>query len=251
MALLEAAGLKASLWPGLDMQQQGLVEGERLCRFCCILLTRGAEITVGRVGCYFSHVRLMKHLLSQKVERALVLECDAQPQEGLLPLLEDIEELDASYELIFLCHRRLSAYRKTPSLQLAGGRNLHLTYGPFDSIAGYVISRTAIERLLPRMLTMRRPADHILTNPYLTGVASYAVLPRAIEAETEPSIRTKGPRDRPYRPEASVWASLDQALCFLLKKAMPLVNLIYLGIRVYRRCRKSGYILRNKGAPRP
>ncbi len=253
MALLGAQGLKATLWPSLDLQKQRLNEGERVCRCCCLLLTRGSEITIGEAGCYFAHVRLMQHLLAQKVERALVLECDARPQEGLPSLLEDIERLDAGYELVFLCHRFLSAraYRGTLSLQLAGERSLHLLYNSFFTTAGYVISRAAIKKLLPGLLTMRRPADHILTSPYLTGVTTYVVLPRAVEAETEPSLRKQGPRDKPYRPESSLSASLDQALCLLLKKARWLVKLCHLGIRVYWKCRRTLYILRSLGSQAP
>ena len=163
---------------------------------------------------------------------------------GLPSLLEGIERLDARYELIFLCHRHLSSYRKTPSHQCAGGHNLHLVYGNFCSTAGYVISRTAIEKLLPRMLTMRKPTDHFMSMAYIQGVAAYIVLPRPIKAEEEPSINNLGPAGQPYRPEGSVSASLDRALCLLLKKARWLVELGFLGFRAYRLSRKLLYLLR-------
>ena len=253
MALLEAEGLKASLWPGLDLEKQRLAEGERVCRSCCILLTRGHELKVGEVGCYFSHVRLMQHLLSQEVERALVLECDAQPEEGLLSLLEDIELLDARYELILLCHRHLSAhsFREAPSLQLAGGRSLGFLVGNSYCAAGYVISRNAIEKLLPGILTMKRPLDHAMNSPQLTGVATWAVLPRAIEAEAEPSIIKQGPYSRPWHPESPGSASLDSALYLLLKKAGWLVKLGHFGFRVYLWWRRTLLILLSLGSRSP
>ena len=232
MALFAAQGLKASLWPGLDVKKQGLYKGERVCRACCRLLT-GCHVTVGEVGCYFAHVRLMKHLLAQKVERALVLECDACPLGGggggLPSLLEDIEQLDARYELIFPCHMALHTYEKTPSCQLAAGHTLHRVYHPFYSLAGYVISLRAIEKLLPGLLTMRRAADQIMNCPYLTGVATWIVLPRAISPQNYPSIRNQRKELYLHPPNSSVLASLDTRLFTVMGKAPWPLRLIRLG----------------------
>ncbi len=254
LALLEAQGLKASLWPGLDMHgRKRLEDGESVCRFCHILFMKGSQCHLGEVGCYFAHVRLMKHLLAQNVERALVLECDAQLPKDFPSLLEDIEKLDVSCELIFLYHKHLSAYRKAPSHQPCRGRNLHFVYGPLDGCVGYVISRTAIEKLLPRLLTMRWPIDQTLSRAYLTGVATYAVLPRIVETSTKSSIREQRHLLLPYHPEASVSAYWDQALSFLLIRARWLRQRISYAIRAYWRCRMYLYILRNIGShpPRP
>ncbi len=226
LALLEAQGLKASLWPGLDLTKQSLVEGEHVCRFCSLPVTsqRGFDITVGEAGCYFAHVRLMKHLLAQNVERALVLECDAQPQENLPSLLEEIEQLDSSYELIFLDHRDLGAHRKMPSHRLAGGGNLHLVRSRFNSCAAYIVSRTAIEKLLPQLLTMRQPIDHILTKPLSTGVTVYVVKPRVIKIREVSSIRKTGQFHEPYFQDGVFWTHMLRALSFFRKMLNSLVQ---------------------------
>ena len=246
MALFAAQGLKASLWPGLDLKKQGLEEGERICRSCALLLKQGLRITQGAAGCYFAHVRLMKHLLAQRVERALVLECDALPKGGLPSLLKDIEQLDARYELIFLCHTFLNGYEKTPSCQLAAGRNLHRTYRPFFSNAGYVISLRAIEKLLPDILTMRKQFDSTLKPAYLTGVATWAVLPRAIDLRKVSSLRDQKTELYIHPPNSSVMASLDNALYLFLGKAKWLFRLTHLGLRIYHKYRLCLYILRNR-----
>lgn len=223
LARLKDAGIDAQFFAGVDLAGgDTLAPDERVFKYKRLLIL-GLEATLGDAGCYFAHYRILKHILSLGLERAVVMECDAVPGPGLKSLLEQIARLDVEkYELIYLFHRdqgkpAWAFFRRQGGVRFEGSPEyaLRFLYGPCGGTVAYVITRDAARRLLPQLVPMRAPIDSVLGKPYLNGLRAYIVTPQAVDhTECAPSIIKQTSY---YGPANPMLARLDRYFCTAVK----------------------------------
>ena len=253
---LKNIGVDAQPYDGVNPAAGDILASEeKTFKYKRLFLT-GGRLVAGEVGCYFAHYRLMKHILSLGLERAVVMECDAcldqPPQPALGSLLRQIERLDAEkYELIYLYYlgnpkRGLWAHK--PAHYLAPRHTLHFAYGPIFSTAAYVITRSGIEKLLPRLIPMTQPIDSILGRPYLHGLRTYIVDPRVVTAfpsVPSSSIRKVEGFDPPMSANG-VLARLDRCFCSTIRPLAKRWRPLRKYLEFWGRWRRWNYMRRHR-----
>jgi glycosyl transferase, family 25 len=122
----------------------------------------------GVVGCYLSHLKVLKKVLEADTERALVLEDDVILPADMGTLVEAVSTHMAGAEAVLLQHirfgpKRGEAYRvrRRGSVQLPGSRVLAIPadVGDVGGAGAYLITRDACRRMAKAMLPVRAPVD--------------------------------------------------------------------------------------------
>lgn len=142
-AAIDGAARKEELWQSLDEKAF-----ER---------NVGRAVLLGEIGCYHSHLTAWREFLQTTDEVLLVLEDDVVFGADFIPALElalahkqdwDFLKLNKIRAKQPVCQKRLGDYR------------LNAYIGPATGFGAYLIQRHSAEKLLPKMLPIRRPIDH-------------------------------------------------------------------------------------------
>lgn len=135
----------------------------------------GMTPSPGELGCYLSHVEVMRALLASQHEFALVLEDDVLLQAGLPAVLAGL-----------LAHRerwdvaKLSAVHSgTPVryLEVAPGHWLAVMLSRCTGSSAYLLNRRAAEAYVTALLPMSLPYDHVFDQGWRFGLKFRLVTP--------------------------------------------------------------------------
>ena len=175
----------------------------------------GREILDGEIGCYLSHYQLWQRMVTEKIPSALVLEDDADWDEDLLAVADDIDNLDWSWGVVLLSARR----GKIPGRVLApvgDNRQLLLCDRRVPTAAGYVISQMGAWALLEHCREISAPIDITYGEWWSSEIPFYAVMPPLVrQMESESLIQTSRHKKAPLsdRIAASLWRKKDRMHC--------------------------------------
>lgn len=172
-ARLALLGLPYTLVPGVD----GRAEWDRLsstvdaAEFSRL---NGREITPGDVGCYHAHLSVWRAFLDTDASVALVMEDDVVFHSDFLPALTEAVRVRDHWDYLQLNKIRA----KQPVRQAyVGPWQLNTYLGPATGCGAYLITRDLAQRLLPRMLPIRRPIDHELDRSHVHAFRHYGLEP--------------------------------------------------------------------------
>jgi glycosyl transferase, family 25 len=170
---LEELGLPYTLVPGID----GRAEWDRLSATVDTTLfsrLNGREVTPGDVGCYHAHLAVWQTFLNSGASVALVMEDDVVFHSNFTSALVEAVRVKDHWDYLKLNKIRA----KQPVRQAFVGRFLLNAYiGPATGTGAYLIRRELAERLLPRMLPIRRPIDHELDRSHVHRFRHYGLEP--------------------------------------------------------------------------
>jgi glycosyl transferase family 25 len=137
-------------------------------------LRMGRDASPGEIGCYFSHLKVLKMFLESDKEFALICEDDAMPTpEGYTAVEQAIAHAD-TWDLLrlFSCRHQTSF----PYRLLSSNRSLCTQITCLIPAAAYIVNRRAAEILLRKLAPMTGLADEVLFHGRI-GIREATVFP--------------------------------------------------------------------------
>ena len=138
----------------------------------------GMSPVLGELGCYLSHVAVMRAFLASDAAFALVLEDDVLLQDSLPAVLRGLMARPGRWDVV-----KLSAvHRGTPMpyLEVAPGHQLAVMLSRCTGSSAYLMNRRAAEAYLrPHggLLPMQLPYDHVFDQGWRFGMKFRLVTP--------------------------------------------------------------------------
>ncbi|MFO1271615.1 MAG: glycosyltransferase family 25 protein [Rubrivivax sp.] len=128
----------------------------------------GMDPVPGEIGCYLSHLEVMREFLAGPHRFALILEDDARLGPRLPPVLAALEGCAGRWDMV-----KLSAVHSgTPRacLRLTEDCELAIMLSRCTGSSAYVINRHAAEVYLRELLPMSLPYDHVFDRGWALGL---------------------------------------------------------------------------------
>jgi glycosyl transferase family 25 len=135
----------------------------------------GMAPSLGELGCYLSHVEVMRALLASELEFALVLEDDVLLHPSLPAVLEGLLACRERWDVA-----KLSAVHSgtpVPYLEVAPGHWLAVMLSRCTGSSAYVLNRKAAQAYLAGLLPMSLPYDHVFDQGWRFGFKYRLVTP--------------------------------------------------------------------------
>ena len=150
-------------------------EQQRLLDSATYRRRHGMEPALGELGCYLSHVAVMRALLASEYRFALVLEDDVLLTPALVPVLRGLLAYPSRWDMV-----KLSAVHSgtpQPYLEVAPGHHLAVMLSRCTGSSAYLINRRAAEVYAERLLPMTLPYDHVYDQGWTFGLQVRLVTP--------------------------------------------------------------------------
>ncbi len=143
----------------------------------------GMEPAPGELGCYLSHVEVMRRFLASDAEFALVLEDDVLLGAALPAVLDGLAALHARWDMVKLS----GVHSGTPVrvAELAPGHHLAVMLSKCTGSSAYAINRRAAEAYLAGLLPMSLPYDHVFDQGWRFGLKVRLVTPTPCEHDAQ------------------------------------------------------------------
>lgn len=135
----------------------------------------GMTPLLGELGCYLSHVEVMRAFLASGAAFALVLEDDVVLRDTLPAVLEGLMANPARWDMV-----KLSAVHSgtpVPVLPVAPGNHLAVMLSRCTGSSAYLINRHAAEVYVGGLLPMQLPYDHVFDQGWRFGLKVRLVTP--------------------------------------------------------------------------
>ncbi len=135
----------------------------------------GKEPVLGELGCYLSHVEVMRRFLATPARFALVLEDDVIVHDTLPAVLRGLASQPGRWDMV-----KLSAVHSgTPVgvAEVAPGHKLAVMLSQCTGSSAYLMNRRAAEAYLQGLLPMRLPYDHVFDQGWHFGLKVRVVVP--------------------------------------------------------------------------
>jgi glycosyl transferase family 25 len=149
------------------------------------------------VGCYFSHIKVLKAFLESDSEYALVLEDDAKLPKNLLEVIESALAHGDKWDLL-----RLSSSREGEFVNIASlidNYQLCINTRVLKNTAAYMVNRKAAERCIDKLMPMRFPYDVALDRDWSIGIKTACIHPFPVALTEMPGQIPKAPRVKLFR----------------------------------------------------
>ncbi len=183
------------------------------------------ELAPGEVGCSLSHLKLYRRMVDENIDEALILEDDVIIHPDFFEIIKRKTLFPEDWELMLLYHgggpvsfwRRQRLYQRYQCVKFAG-----VAYGGL----GYLIRRSAAQKLLSIAYPICVPMDHLTGGGIRTGVRLYGVNPPCMQQlfTNDPHFTTMPDRDL-FRPAPPSRAGMGDCIWFLYNVKKRLVNL--------------------------
>lgn len=135
----------------------------------------GMTPSLGELGCYLSHIGVMRALLASEHRFALVLEDDVLLHAGLAAVLSGLVAVPERWDVV-----KLSAVHSgtpVPYLQVAPGHSLAVMLTRCTGSSAYLLNRQAAQAYLAGLLPMSLPYDHVFDQGWRFGLKFRLVTP--------------------------------------------------------------------------
>jgi glycosyl transferase, family 25 len=161
----------------------------------------GMEPLPGELGCYLSHVEVMRRMLASKAEFGLVLEDDVLLTERLPDALRGLIEHAQRWDMV-----KLSAVHSgTPQrvLEVAPGQHLAVMLSRCTGSSAYLINRRAAQAYADRLLPMSLPYDHVFDQGWTFGLKVRLLTPTPCVHDEDVASMIAAPSQAPSRKFAT------------------------------------------------
>ena len=198
---LKSQGLEANLFQAVDGRtaMPALEPGEKLAKHRT-RLRHLCDLTPPEVGCYLSHLRLIKKAWNEGFESICILEDDVKLEPDFARIMGEITTLPSEVEMVRLMGLKI---RKRKVVQPLGDGS-HQLVRPERGWLGtqaYYLNRTGMEKVLKHASTIKEPIDKMYDHFWEGGLRLFGVEPHLVyEANTAPSSIAKSNRQRAKVP---------------------------------------------------
>lgn len=135
----------------------------------------GMEPALGELGCYLSHVAVMRALLDSPHRFALVLEDDVLLTPALVPVLQGLLAHAGRWDMVKLS--QVHSGTPQPVLDLAPGHRLAVMLSRCTGSSAYIVNRRAAQAYVDGLLPMSLPYDHVFDQGWTFGLQVRMVTP--------------------------------------------------------------------------
>ncbi len=143
---------------------------------------RGRDLTLGELGCSLSHLGIYKKMLSENMEKVIILEDDACIGKNFVKIIKQINYFPNDWELVLLGYVIPKHNCKIAQFKMNNVPNYYLykSISHFSAAHGYIINQNGAKKILKVNRKIYSPIDHFTGN-YKT-VNFYVVHPEVIHA---------------------------------------------------------------------
>lgn len=181
-------------------------------------LRRGTHLSLGEIGCAFSHIKLYREILDNDIEAMVVLEDDVRVDKMILLACEQYRDFPQDWDIVFLGYRiratSMNTVREFPkrfSLKQPRG------FGHIRLTIGYMVSLEGARKLFRLTRDLHKPIDHYTGNYRLLN--TYIVDPALVLVAGFPS--TIGYQEKKDK-EIGLWLKI----CPWLKHCPKVLNFL-------------------------
>jgi glycosyl transferase family 25 len=150
-------------------------ERQRLLDGAAYRRQHGMEPALGELGCYLSHVAVMRALLASPHRFALVLEDDVLLTPALVPVLQGLLANPGRWDMVKLS--RVHSGSPQRCLEVAPGHHLAVMLSRCTGSSAYLVNCRAAQVYVDRLLPMRLPYDHVFDQGWTFGLQVRMVTP--------------------------------------------------------------------------
>jgi glycosyl transferase family 25 len=129
----------------------------------------------GELGCYLSHVEVMRRFVAGDAAFALVLEDDVLLQPALPAVLQGLMRNPARWDMVKLSG--VHSGTPVPVLAVAPGHSLCVMLSRCTGSSAYLLNRRAAQAYLAGLLPMSLPYDHVFDQGWRFGLKVRMVSP--------------------------------------------------------------------------
>ena len=172
---LQRLGLRFNRLPAVDAQslepeQRALLDEPAYRR------KHGKTPLLGELGCYLSHVEVMRQFLASDAQHALVLEDDVLLHDSLPAVLQGLVAHADRWDMVKLS----GVHSGTPIavLPIAPGHELAVMLSRCTGSSAYLLNRRAAQAYLQGLLPMSLPYDHVFDQGWRFGLKVRILTPR-------------------------------------------------------------------------
>lgn len=157
----------------------------------------GKKPVANEVGCYLSHMGVMKRFLETSHEHCLVLEDDALLSSDFSVVLQQVLNSTAHGDLTLLYGNR--RHVALTLAQLPCRRKMVGYWGKQTGAVAYLVNRKAAEAFVRHMLPMRLPLDHAFSQVWAMDIRMRGVHPFPVTTGAFESVIGKTGEKFPLR----------------------------------------------------
>ena len=151
-------------------------------------LLHGKKTNLGELGCYLSHLNVLKKFLSTKEDWALVCEDDIEFNEDIVEIINDALRSEISFDLLRLSGGSNKTKEIGLPLKLKKIRNkffLSLNFGFKSGTGCYLINRHGAKNIIKKINKMSLPIDHAMDRDWILNLRSLSVSPAPVYLKEE------------------------------------------------------------------
>ena len=130
------------------------------------IVASDSEITKGEIGCYMSHIEMLKRSIKQKSKYVLILEDDAKIESDTFQKINEVlKEVPVDAELIFIGYNYNESYKFQKSIYLHGTQS-------------YIVNtRNMSLDKINKLYPIKSPIDTVIPKKFNT----YITIPKIVE----------------------------------------------------------------------
>lgn len=157
----------------------------------------GMPPLAGELGCYLSHVKVMRAFLATDDAFAVVLEDDVLLHPSLPAVLQGLARHPTRWDVV-----KLSAVHRgtpVPYLEVAPGHQLAVMLSRCTGSSAYILNRRAAQAYLEGLLPMQVPYDHVFDQGWRFGLKFRLVTPTPCGHDEAATTTIAAPSGAPAR----------------------------------------------------
>ncbi len=193
---LQQLGLHFERLPAVDARNMGAAD-EALLDRATFARWHGMTPLLGELGCYLSHVAVMRRLLASQATFALVLEDDVLLTERLPAALVGLIKHRDRWDMV-----KLSAVHSgtpLPVLEVAPGQHLSVMFSRCTGSSAYLINRQAAAAYIHGLLPMQLPYDHVFDQGWRFGLKVRLLSPTPCVHDEKTASTIGEPAEQPRK----------------------------------------------------
>jgi glycosyl transferase, family 25 len=191
---IEKQGLSARTVAAVDGRKNtpALLPGESIDQ-ASALWYRGAALGNAEIGCYLSHLRLIRSLYESGVEKACILEDDIKLEPSFAAVLIHINTIPGPDLIRFMGLR--SRYKRKIIMDLVDQHQLVRPLKGLAGTQGYLITRSGMEKVLNRGSHIKKTIDKFYDAFWENEMFICSIEPHIIYEENQKSSIPKPRKD--------------------------------------------------------
>ena len=151
-------------------------------------LLHGKKTNLGELGCYFSHLKVLKKFLNTTEDWALVCEDDIEFHEDIAEIINNALGSGINFDLLRLSGGSNRDKEIGLPLKLKNIHNdffLSLNFGFKSGTGCYLINRLAAKNIIKKINSMSLPIDHAMDRDWVMNYRSLTITPAPVYLKEE------------------------------------------------------------------